>query len=647
MVLLTLGQISKQFEHKIVLDSISCTIKKGERTAIIGQNGSGKSTFINILSGELEPDSGDYMPRQNLQILTLSQGQKFSPNVSVYEVCEESLSDLRHAHKRLVEIEKELIVSQDQALLEEQSEWVDFITQHNAWNLEEKVSEILNHFGLESLKNRLAVSLSGGEQKRLALASILLKKADLFILDEPTNHLDIESVEFLEDQILALRASVVFISHDRYFINRLAHRIIEIDQGKITAFKGGYQDYLQAKEQILKNLSKEHENLLRLLKKEEEWLSRGMQARRKRNEGRKAKIMELRTKAKNNPSIIRKMALELQREQSALFQNRPKNSKKMLFELEDVSKRVEDKILIDSLNLRILQQDRIAVVGKNGSGKSTFLKMLLGEEKASSGTITRGEIKIGYFSQQKNNLDEESTLLEIFCPNGGDYIEVYGKSMHVYGYLKRFLFPKEFLTQKIAFLSGGEKSRVALALLFTKNYDCLILDEPTNDLDIQTINILEEYLNEFQGSIICVSHDRYFVDKIAERLLIFHGDGTLSESYLSYSEYLEKQKEIAEYEELFEQMARPEDFEEEVEDNRPAKKANKLSYNESRELVSLPSEIQNLETRIKKIESDLSDPNLYQNQSLLELSKELEELKNILEIKVSRYFELEEKQANF
>lgn len=647
MVLLTLAQISKQFEHKVILDSINCTIREGDRVAIIGQNGSGKSTLINILGGELEADSGERMPRQGLQILTLSQSQRFDPNISVYEVCEQSLSDLRHAHKRLSELERELVLSQDKILLEEQAEWIDFITQHNAWNLEEKVYEILHHFNLESLKNRRAISLSGGEQKRLALASILLKKADLFILDEPTNHLDVESVEFLEEQILSLKSSVVFISHDRYFIDRLAHRIIEVDSAKLTNFSGGYQNYLSAKEQILKNLSKEHENLLKLLKNEEAWLARGTQARRKRNEGRKARVLELRTKAKNNPSIIRKMALELQREQNNIPQNQPKNNKKMLFELENVGKKIEDKILIDSLNLRILQRDKIAIVGKNGSGKSTLLKMLIKQEKPSSGKISYGEISIGYFDQNKSMLDDNKTLLEIFCPNGGDHIEVYGKSMHVYGYLKNFLFPKEFLTQKIASLSGGEKSRVALALLFTKKYDCLILDEPTNDLDIQTINILEEHLRLFEGAVISVSHDRYFVDKIADKLLIFQGDGIVSESYASYSEYLDMQKEIAEYEELFEQMARPEDFEDEIKTPVKAdKKASKLSYMESRELDLLPAEIQGLESRIKEIELMLSDPALYQAKGLLELSSELEELKDILEVKVSRYFELEEKRAN-
>ncbi len=647
MVLLTLAQISKQFEHKVILDSVNCTIKEGERVAIIGQNGSGKSTLSNILSGDLEADSGERMLRQNLQILTLSQSQKFDPYISVYEVCEQSLSDLRYAHKRLSELEKELILSQDKILLEEQAEWIDFITQHNAWNLKEKVYEILYHFNLESLKNRRAVSLSGGEQKRLALASILLKKADLFILDEPTNHLDVESVQFLEEQILSLKSSVVFISHDRYFIDRLAHRIIEVDSAKLANFSGGYQDYLSAKEQILKNLSKEHENLLKLLKNEEAWLARGMQARRKRNEGRKARVLELRTKAKNNPSIIRKMVLELQREQNNIPKNQPKNNKKMLFELENVGKKIEDKILIDSLNLRILQRDKIAIVGKNGSGKSTLLKMLLKQEEPSAGKILYGEINIGYFDQNKSMLDDNKTLLETFCPNGGDHIEVYGKSMHVYGYLKNFLFPKEFLTQKIGSLSGGEKSRVALALLFTKRYDCLILDEPTNDLDIQTINILEEHLRLFEGAVISVSHDRYFVDKIADKLLIFQGDGIVSESYASYSEYLDMQKEISEYEELFEQMARPEDFEDKNEiPIKSDKKISKLSYMENRELDLLPVEIQGLESRIKEIEIILSDPALYQSQGLLELSSELEELKDILEVKVSRYFELEEKRAN-
>ncbi|WP_104697835.1 MULTISPECIES: ribosomal protection-like ABC-F family protein [unclassified Helicobacter] len=645
MALLSLIEVSKQFEHKVILNQINLTIQENEKVAIIGKNGSGKSTLIKIISNDLEADEGKSVFKNNLKMIRLNQNMEFLSTKSVYEVCEEALGDLKIAHNRLKQIEEELKTRQNQQLLQEQFQCIDFITQHNAWNLEEKVEEILKRFSLYDLRNQSVSTLSGGEQKKLSLTTVLMKKADLFILDEPTNHLDVESVEFLEEQILALNASVVFISHDRYFIDRLAHRILELDRGKIQAFQGGYQKYLKAKEQMLINLSKEHENLLKFLKIEEEWLSRGVQARRKRNEGRKARILELREKAKSNPSIIRTMQLELQREQNHSKDNQPKNNKKVLFELENLSKSIGEKSLFRSLNLRILQKDRIAIVGKNGSGKSSLLKVLLKEASFDSGKLKVGDISIGYFDQQKSFLDDDKTLLETFCPNGGDHIEVYGKNMHVFGYLKNFLFPKEFLSQKIGSLSGGEKNRIGLALLFTKKYDCLILDEPTNDLDIQTINILEEYLRSFQGSIIFVSHDRYFVDKLADKLLVFEGNGVVQESYLSYSEFLDLQKELKEYEKLQKDFLEK-DLQKE-EQKKVKKTQNKLSYMEQRELDLLPNEIEGLENKIKNFEKELSDLDNYKNKDIGLIAKELEAVKNILETKLARYFELEEKRINF
>lgn len=655
MALLSLVEVSKQFDYKVVLKQVNFSIKEGERVAIIGKNGSGKSTLVKIIAGSLEADEGQRAAKNGLKILSLEQSKSFDALKSVYEVIKEGLEDLRLAHQRLGEIQEALAQSQDRQLLEEQAECIDFITQHNAWNLDEKIQEILKKFFLTELKDRLANTLSGGEQKRLALASILVKKADLFILDEPTNHLDVESVEFLEEQILSLRASVLFISHDRYFIDRLADRILEVENAKIQGFSGGYRDYLRAKEQMIYNLSKEHENLLKLLKNEEEWLRKGVQARRKRNEGRKARVLELRQKAKTNPALIRKMQLELQREQNAHKDNQPKNNKKMLFELEGASKKIEQKLLLDSFSTRILQRDKIAIVGKNGSGKSTLLKILLGEVKLDGGRLLSGEVKIGYFDQQKAFLDDDKSLLETFCPNGGEHVDVYGRHMHVYGYLKNFLFPKEFLEQKIGSLSGGEKNRLALALLFTKNYDCLILDEPTNDLDIQTINILEEYLQNFQGSIIVVSHDRYFVDKIADKLFIFKGQGEVQESYLSYSEFLEIQREMLEYQQLALELescaqasrgAMQDSAQDSTQDSPKSKKSqSKLSYLEQRELESLPHEIEALESQVKQLEADLADSSVYEKRGVGVIAQELEEARGVLEEKLERYFALEEKRS--
>ncbi|PAF50545.1 ABC-F family ATP-binding cassette domain-containing protein [Helicobacter sp. 13S00477-4] len=639
MTLISLLGVCKQYDYKVVLKGVDFSISKGEKIAIVGKNGSGKSTLLKIISKEIEIDSGEYIFQNNIKILSLPQNIVFDPLKTVREVCEDSLYELKIAHKKLESINFRLAKSEivGSEVLEEQGRLIAFIEEHNAWDLGNKVAEILQRFDLENIADHLANTLSGGEQKRLALAGMLLKSADIFILDEPTNHLDVQSVEFLEEMIRILKCSVVFISHDRYFIESLAHRIVEIDEGILRNFEGGYGNYLQKKGEILHQLAKEQEYLLKLLKTEEEWLQKGVQARRKRNEGRKARIMQMRQTAKDNPSIIRKMRLELEREKKHFNQIEGKNSKKMLFECEGLSKKIGNKILISSLNLRVLQKDKIAIVGKNGSGKSTLLKIFLGEINQDSGIIKRGEVKIGYFDQYRKMLDEDKDLLETFCPNGGDHIEVNGKNMHVYGYLKNFLFPKEFLDKKIALMSGGEKNRVALALLFAKKYDCLILDEPTNDLDIATINILEEYLCNFEGAILFVSHDRYFVDKVADKLLVFNGNGACEETYMDYSQYLDIQKELQEYE--FMQT--------EVEKKQPTQKnkiITKLSYKESMELESLPIEIEKLEKIVKILESELSDNQIYQVKGIVQIASDLENAKKELESKIERYFLLEEKQ---
>lgn len=636
MALLSLLEVSKTYEHKDILKNISFSIQENERIAVVGKNGSGKSTLLKIVMGGLDIDSGERVTNGNLQIAYLPQIPHFSRGISVEQAIEESLDELKKAHTRLEQVNLELQNSQDKKLLDEYSILSAYIDRHNAWDLNARVEEVIAHFELGDLRNRVVESLSGGEQKRVALSQILFKQCDLLLLDEPTNHLDVEMVEFLEQKLLSLKCSLLFISHDRYFIENLATRVIEVDNAKLTSFDGGYSSYLSKKEEMLRALSKEHEVLIKHLKNEEEWLRRGVKARLKRNEGRKKRIFEMREKAKSNPSLINKMRLELERERKAFNQDEGRNNKKMLFETHKLSKKLGNKVLFKDLDLRILQRDKIAIVGKNGSGKSSLLKVLLGESGYDGGELKKGEVRIGYFDQHRSMLDESKDILETFCPNGGDRVQVRDKNMHVYGYLKNFLFPKEFLTQKISQLSGGEKNRVALALLFTKEYDCLILDEPTNDLDINTINILEEYLQSFNGCILFVSHDRYFVDKIAQKLLVFEGEGRVVERYESYSEYLEDKKELLEYALIEKELTKEQK-------EKKSKAPTKLSYKDQRALESLPNEIEELEMMIKRLESDLSDPKIYEQKGIISIANELEECKKIYEEKLGLYFDLIEK----
>ncbi len=641
MALIDLLNISKHHEAQKILTEINFHVDEGERIVVIGKNGSGKSTLMKIVNGTLEPDDGERIIRQGLEVKMLDQRPVFEPDHNVRQAVEAGLAEINKAKQRYEELSH--LIAEDfenKKLIDEHEKLSKYIEHHSAWNLDDKIERIIQHFDLKRYENKNINLLSGGEQRRVALASLLLQKPDILLLDEPTNHLDVYMVEFLEQLLLKERFTLVFISHDRYFIDKVATKTIEVEDEKLRQYSGGYSDYLTQKEEYLRTLQKQHENLLGLLKRENEWYSRGVRARLKRNEGRKERLMELREAAKTNPAQIRKMSIELQREAKHFNRDKSINKQKMLFEVEDLGLTLGDKELLHDFNTRILQKDVIAIVGPNGSGKSTLLKALLGRIKPTHGTIKQGEFSIGYFDQHREMLDDDKNLIETFCPFGGDRVEVRGKNMHVYGYLKNFLFPREYLDKKIGVLSGGEKNRIALALLFTKNVDILILDEPTNDLDIPTINILEEQLTHFPGAVIIVSHDRYFVDKIAKKLFIFKKDKTIEESYQNYSEYLELEREIQELDEMEkEAMSAPKVVE--TKEQKP--KAIKLTYKEKIALEKLPAEIEELEAKIEQMNNCIADPDCYQEIGLTKLASELEELETSYEQKVEELLSIEEK----
>ena len=592
MALIDLIEVSKKFGPNEILNKISLSVNERERIAIIGKNGSGKSTLMKLVAGSLEPDSGRRILQGGVKVEMLAQNPKF-----------------------------------DDA--------------KDGWQIERKIERVLEEFKLKEYENRAVSSLSGGEIRRVALGALILKKPDVLLLDEPTNHLDVYMVRFLEDMLKSSRQTIVFISHDRYFIDALATRSVEIEEGALASFDGGYANYLAKKEEILASLAKSHETLLKQLKAEEEWLRRGVKARLKRNEGRKERVLAMREEAKKNPGVIRRVRLELERASKNFNQTQSINRKKMLFEIKQLSKTISGKQLFSDFNARVLQGERIAIVGRNGSGKSTLIKILLGFEKPSSGEIKRGEVRVGYFDQSRSALDDDKSLIETFCPNGGDHVMVRGRNMHVYGYLKNFLFPKEFLDKPIGVLSGGEKNRVALALLFSKEYDVLVLDEPTNDLDIATINILEDYLQSFEGAIIIVSHDRYFVDKIAHKLWAFEGTA-IEVLHQEYSVYLELEDELAELGKFEASLA----SEAEQAQKQKSKTGAKLSYKQTQILSSHPEKIVALEAKIKELNTGLSDPKIYQQIGLTALYNDLEAAKSELETLENEYFEVLEIAEN-
>lgn len=644
MALIDLLNISKHYEAQKILTDINFHVEDGERIVIIGKNGSGKSTLMKIINGTLEQDGGERICRQNLEIKMLSQKPEFHEGQSVREAVEAGLKEINRAKKRYDELSHLLAENFDNKTLIQEHEMLSrYIEHHNGWNLDDKIERIILHFDLKQYEEKPVALLSGGEQRRVALASLLLQKPDILLLDEPTNHLDVYMVEFLEELLLREKFTLVFISHDRYFIDRVATKCVEVEDCSLREYSGGYSSYLTQKEEYMRTLEKQHENLLDILKRENEWFSRGVKARLKRNEGRKERLMTLREEAKTNPSKIKKMTLELEREAKHFNRDKSVNRQKMLFEVENLTLTLGEKLLLKNFSTRILQKDVIAIVGPNGSGKSTLLKALLGRIEPTSGVIKRGDFKIGYFDQHREMLDDDKNLIETFCPFGGDRVSVRGRDMHVYGYLKNFLFPREFLDKKIGVLSGGEKNRIALALLFTKDVDILILDEPTNDLDIPTINILEEQLMNFSGAVMIVSHDRYFVDKIAKKLFIFKEDKEIEESHKPYSEYLELEKELKELN----------DMEKESQKTEPKIKQEKqkelrLTFKEKIALEKLPLEIEELEAKLEQKNSCLADPKCYEKIGITKLAQELEELEKLYEQKVEELLtiQLKEEEIN-
>ena len=635
MALIDLIDVSKKFGANEILNSVSLSVNENEKIAIIGKNGSGKSTLMKIISGEVVADSGRRIVQSLISVEMLAQNPNFNATFSVRDALNNELKEIFDA---ISEYEKSGVLlanePENKEILKEQERLLKFIEAKDGWNIEHKIERILQEFKLKEYENRPICSLSGGEIRRVALGALILKKPDVLLLDEPTNHLDVYMVKFLEDMLKSSNQSIVFISHDRYFIDALATRCVEVEDASLKNFEGGYANYLTKKEEILASLAKSHETLLKQLKAEEEWLRRGVKARLKRNEGRKERVLAMREEAKKNPGVIRRVRLELERASKNFNQTQSQNRKKMLFEFKNLSKSIDGKVLFEKFDARILQGERIAIVGRNGSGKSTLLKILLGLEKPSSGEIKRGEVSIGYFDQARNVLDDDKSLIETFCPNGGDHVLVRGRNMHVYGYLKNFLFPKEFLDKKIGVLSGGEKNRVALAMLFTKTYDVLVLDEPTNDLDIATINILEDYLQSFEGAILLVSHDRYFVDKMANKLWAFEGT-KINVLHEEYSVYLELEDEMKELDKFEKELSNSQN-----EAKQKSKSGAKLSYKQTQILNTYPDKISALEARVAELNEGLSDPKIYQEVGLTKLYEELEKAKAELESLENEYFEV-------
>ena len=618
MNLLTVENISKSYGELVLFSNISFGINKDQKIALIAKNGSGKTSILNIISGKDAAETGLITNRKGIKISFLEQEPDLNPDLTIEETIFASGNEILTV---IANYDKAVQNSEDQDAYQSAFEAMERL---NAWDFETQYKQILFKLNLNQLHLKVGV-LSGGQKKRLALANALINKPDLLILDEPTNHLDLEMIEWLEEFFKKESITLYMVTHDRYFLERVCNEIIELDNNQLYSYKGNYSYYLEKRDaRIEREAVEEHKNKL-LFKKELDWMRRQPKARTTKSKSRIDDFHEIKSKASKRRTD-HEVQLELNMERLG----------SKIVELHKLNKNYADKVILDKFDYSFTKGDRIGIIGKNGTGKSTFLNILTGAESVNSGKIVIGDtIKFGYYTQKGIQPKEGQKVIEVIR-EFGDFIPLKkGRQISAQQLLERFLFNRKKQYDFVEKLSGGERKRLYLCTVLIQNPNFLILDEPTNDLDIITLNVLESFLLDFPGCLIVVSHDRYFMDKIVDHLFVFKGNGVIDKFPGNYSDYraYEGSKTIA----LREQKSTVEKTEKaswKVKDN-----ANKLSYNEQKEYNKLEKEIQKLEEEKGKLQALFTDENL-SGDKINSISIELGELNNSIEEKTERWFEL-------
>ncbi len=596
MALLRLQNVHLSYGVPALLDGVDLSIDTGERVALVGRNGEGKSTLMKIISGEVQPDDGEVSRQQNLKVTRLEQDVPQSLQGSVYDIVVAGLGELGELMARYHQCAQQL---ESEGALREFEQLHARIDALEGWTIERRVTALLSR--LELPQEAAFSTLSGGLKRRVLLARALILQPDILLLDEPSNHLDVASIEWLENFLLDASLTLVFVTHDRAFLRRLATRIVEIDRGRLTSWAGDYATYLQGKQAALEAEQREQAQFDKKLAQEELWIRQGIKARRTRNEGRVRALQKMRAAraARRAPAGNAKMRIHT-----------GARSGKIVIEAEDLGYAYAGKPVFQHLNTTLLRGDKVGIIGPNGVGKSTLLQVLLGSLSPTTGTLKHGtKLEIAYFDQLRETLDLEKTAQDNVA-GGSSSVTVNGQTKHIISYLQDFLFSPARARAPISKLSGGERNRLLLAKLFAQPSNLLVLDEPTNDLDVETLELLEELLIDYQGTILLVSHDREFLDHVVTSTLVFEAEGRVNEYVGGYQDWLRQRAPQASA-----PSARADAAQKKPKAAGDGIGRKKLSYKDQRELDGLPAHIEQLETQIERLQTDMSAPAFYQQSS--------------------------------
>lgn len=629
MTFLSVENLSKSYGTKTLFEDITFGVSQGDKTALIAQNGTGKSTLLQIIAGEERQDSGEISTRNGIKIGFLEQDPDLDPTKTIDEFITEGTSEMMQAiqnYEDAIEKQAEDFSEENQQLYEKAAAKMDSL---DAWDVKQRMTTILSKLDINHLDQSIS-SLSGGERKRVALAFVLLDDPDFLIMDEPTNHLDVEMIEWLESYLAKSNTTLLMVTHDRYFLDRVCNHIVEMEGGKLYNHKGNYEYFLLKKAEREEVERKEVAKAGQLYKKELDWMRRQPKARTTKSKDRIDRFYDTEKRASDQPDDA-EMQLDV---------NMARMGKKVI-DVKNISKSYDDLVILDDFNYSFKRGERIGIIGKNGAGKSTFLKVLTGEESADSGSIDKGEtIVFGHYKQQGIELDENLRVIEAL-KEIAEVIELAdGKKVSASQFLEYFLFDSNLQYAPISKLSGGEKRRLGLMMVLMKNPNFLILDEPTNDLDIATLQKLEEFLLNFGGCLIVVSHDRFFMDKLVQHYFVFEGDGQIDSHHGTYAEYREKKD--AEVQNSKKSKSEKPAKKEKIEPVKSSPPKKELSFKEKKHYQKLEKEIEKLEAEKSEIESDLHSGK-FGAEELTEKTTRYGEVEELLDEKTLQWIELDEK----